>query len=176
LCENSGCGRTKTRWFFGAISGGGAACIVRQSSRCCVKVITQHFVGGECIPAYSREGRVEDGRSSLGHSATLRFPSPLIEPDVRISCKAGGPGRAKLYDEIRRGRLRAVKIGRSTRILVSDYQEYLASLPPVAPSMPPLQSSSRPHQRLGRRKRHKRVGRLRRGFKTAGKLGRAQGN
>jgi len=28
-------------------------------------------------------GRVEDGRGSLGHSATLRFPSPLIEPDVR---------------------------------------------------------------------------------------------
>jgi hypothetical protein len=27
-------------------------------------------------------GRVEDGRGSLGHSATLRSPSPLIEPDV----------------------------------------------------------------------------------------------
>ncbi len=27
-------------------------------------------------------GRVEDGRGSLGHAATLRFPSPLIEPDV----------------------------------------------------------------------------------------------
>jgi hypothetical protein len=27
-------------------------------------------------------GRVEDGRGSLGHSATPRFPSPLIEPDV----------------------------------------------------------------------------------------------
>ena len=27
-------------------------------------------------------GKVEDGRGSLGHSATLRFPSPLIEPDV----------------------------------------------------------------------------------------------
>ncbi len=32
-----------------------------------------------------RLGRVEDGRGSLGHSATLRFPSPLIEPDVPIS-------------------------------------------------------------------------------------------
>src|SRR5260370_16549774 len=32
-----------------------------------------------------RKGRVEDGRGSLGHSATLRFPSPLIEPDVPIS-------------------------------------------------------------------------------------------
>ena len=34
---------------------------------------------------YVRDGRVEDGRGSLGHAATLRFPSPLIEPDVRIS-------------------------------------------------------------------------------------------
>jgi hypothetical protein len=33
----------------------------------------------------SEKGRVEDGRGSLGHSATLRFPSPLIEPDVPIS-------------------------------------------------------------------------------------------
>src|SRR5229473_4190530 len=33
----------------------------------------------------SLSGRVEDGRGSLGHSATLRFPSPLIEPDVPIS-------------------------------------------------------------------------------------------
>src|SRR6476620_3428093 len=30
-------------------------------------------------------GRVEDGRGGLGHAATLRFPSPLIKPDVRIS-------------------------------------------------------------------------------------------
>jgi hypothetical protein len=35
--------------------------------------------------ANRRGGRVEDGRGSLGHAATLRFPSPLIEPDVRIS-------------------------------------------------------------------------------------------
>src|SRR4051794_1445629 len=32
-----------------------------------------------------RMGRVEDGRGSLGHAATPRFPSPLIKPDVRIS-------------------------------------------------------------------------------------------
>src|SRR6201984_90191 len=30
-------------------------------------------------------GRVEDGRGSLGHSATPRFPSPLIKPNVPIS-------------------------------------------------------------------------------------------
>ena len=42
--------------------------------------------------------------------------------------KAGGPKRSKLYDEIRKGRLRAVKSGRSTRILIADFQSYLASL------------------------------------------------
>jgi hypothetical protein len=30
-------------------------------------------------------GRVEDRRGSLGHLATPRFPSSLIEPDVPIS-------------------------------------------------------------------------------------------
>src|SRR6516164_9097389 len=34
---------------------------------------------------HSHFGRVEDGPGSLGHAATLRFPSPLIEPDMRIS-------------------------------------------------------------------------------------------
>ena len=32
-----------------------------------------------------KSGSIEDGRGSLGHAATLRFPSPLIEPNVRIS-------------------------------------------------------------------------------------------
>src|SRR6266404_271140 len=32
-----------------------------------------------------RDDRVEDGRGRLGHVATRRFPSPLIEPDVPIS-------------------------------------------------------------------------------------------
>ena len=35
-------------------------------------------------------GRVEDGRGGLGHAATLRFPSPLIKPDVRI-CRVAQP-------------------------------------------------------------------------------------
>src|SRR3954454_22317222 len=32
-----------------------------------------------------RCGRVEDGRSGLGHPASPCFPSPLIKPDVPIS-------------------------------------------------------------------------------------------
>jgi excisionase family DNA binding protein len=71
--------------------------------------------------------------------------------------KAGGPRRAKLYDEIRKGRLRAIKIGRSTRILVDDFQKYLKSLPAISPN-----SESRPEpqprehkQRRGRRRRQR---------------------
>jgi hypothetical protein len=41
--------------------------------------------GHACRIGFDCFGRVEDGRGSLGHAATLRFPSPLIEPDVRIS-------------------------------------------------------------------------------------------
>ena len=37
------------------------------------------------VAAKRRGGRVEDGRGRLGHAATLRFPSPLVEPDVPIS-------------------------------------------------------------------------------------------
>ena len=42
-----------------------------------------------------RRGRVEERRGDLGHSATSRFPSPLIEPDVRIS-------RIRLSDRLHR--------------------------------------------------------------------------
>jgi excisionase family DNA binding protein len=41
----------------------------------------------------------------------------------------GGPGRDKAYKEIRKGKLRAVKNGRSTRILAADFQRYMAELP-----------------------------------------------
>jgi hypothetical protein len=37
------------------------------------------------VPCSLTLGRVEDGRGSLGHLASPRFPSPLIKPDVRIS-------------------------------------------------------------------------------------------
>jgi excisionase family DNA binding protein len=45
----------------------------------------------------------------------------------------GGPKRDKAYKEIAAGRLRAVKVGRATRILVTDFQSYLASLPTIEP-------------------------------------------
>lgn len=43
--------------------------------------------------------------------------------------KVAGLGRTKIYQEIKEGRLRAVKLGRGTRILVDDLKHYLAQLP-----------------------------------------------
>ena len=47
--------------------------------------VASHLRSGAVKGRNVSNGRVEDGRGSLGHSATLRFPSPLIEPDVPIS-------------------------------------------------------------------------------------------
>ncbi len=47
----------------------------------------------------------------------------------------GGPGRAKAYEEIRKGKLRAVKSGRSTRILAVDFRQYMAELPAIKPAV-----------------------------------------
>lgn len=48
---------------------------------------------------------------------------------VSQAAKLGGPCRSAIYEDIREGRLRAVKRGRSTRILVDDFKKYLAALP-----------------------------------------------
>jgi len=48
---------------------------------------------------------------------------------VAQAAQLGGPCRSAIYQDIRAGRLRAVKRGRSTRILMEDFKAYLASLP-----------------------------------------------
>jgi excisionase family DNA binding protein len=40
-------------------------------------------------------------------------------------------GKTKAYEEIRAGRLRAVKCGKLTLILAEDYERWLKSLPPI---------------------------------------------
>ena len=63
--------------------------------------------------------------------------------------KAGGPKRAKLYEDIRLGRLRAVKFGRSTKILITDFQKYLATAPAIVPISNPDDKPAPRRQRGG---------------------------
>lgn len=55
---------------------------------------------------------------------------------MRISdfCDRYGIGRTKTYGEIKSGRLRAFKSGRSTLIKCDDADAWLVSLRPVAPA------------------------------------------
>lgn len=44
-------------------------------------------------------------------------------------CRDYGPGRTKAYQEIKNGRLRAVKVGSKTIIRADDAEAWLANLP-----------------------------------------------
>jgi excisionase family DNA binding protein len=74
-------------------------------------------------------------------------PLALTIPEA---AKLGGPKRDKAYKEIKAGRLRAVKRGRNTLILVEDLKKYLAALPAIMPSEP-MASTPQPHKRRRRR-------------------------
>ena len=61
---------------------------------------------------------------------------PGVEDDFDIltiptACRCARCGRTFVYQEIRAGRLRAIKLGRLTRIRRRDYEEWLASMPPL---------------------------------------------
>jgi excisionase family DNA binding protein len=66
------------------------------------------------------------------------FAPPGLERLFTIDqiAQLGGPCRAKLYDDIKLGRLRAIKFGRSTRISESAYRQYIDSAPTLAPLGP----------------------------------------
>jgi excisionase family DNA binding protein len=76
-------------------------------------------------------------------------PLALTIPEA---AKLGGPKRDKAYKEIRAGRLRAVKRGRNTLILVEDLKRYLSALPAIEP-----QDQSEPAQHGLRRGQRRRV-------------------
>ena len=60
---------------------------------------------------------------------------------ISQAAQLGGPCRSALYEDIREGRLRAVKRGRSTQILIDDFRKYLAALPSINPAPPPVDDS-----------------------------------
>jgi excisionase family DNA binding protein len=72
---------------------------------------------------------------------------------ISDAVKLGGPCRSVLYQDIRNGRLRAVKRGRNTRILLDDFKEYLASMSPITPKTAPWTIDVHPKEHGGRRRR-----------------------
>ncbi|MEQ1952496.1 helix-turn-helix domain-containing protein [Mesorhizobium sp. CN2-181] len=48
---------------------------------------------------------------------------------IEEAAQAGGPGRTKIYEAIKTGRLKAHKLGRKTVILRDDYLAFLRALP-----------------------------------------------
>jgi hypothetical protein len=70
----------------------------------------------------------------------------IMEPlalTVAQAARLGGPCRSAIYQDIRAGRLRAIKRGRSTFILMEDYKAYLASFPSFhdkANRLPPVRA------------------------------------
>jgi excisionase family DNA binding protein len=71
----------------------------------------------------------------------------MLALTIAQAAKLGGPCRSAIYEDIRSGRLRAVKRGRSTRILFDDFREYLASFRPIQPSAEQLSDKSRRRRR-----------------------------
>jgi excisionase family DNA binding protein len=72
----------------------------------------------------------------------------------------GGPGRSKAYELINKGRLRAVKDGRITRILAPDLEDYFASLPAIEPKADVAKPAEH-EQAHGRRRRALKAQRIR---------------
>ena len=70
---------------------------------------------------------------------------------ISEAAKLGGPKRDKAYKEIKAGRLRAVKRGRNTLILVDDLKKYLTSLPAIVPQGSDAPAPRARHDRRSRR-------------------------
>lgn len=62
--------------------------------------------------------------------------------DIPEVCRRTKAGRSFVYGEIGAGRLRAVKLGRLTRVLASDLRAWLANAPAVTSA-----AAARPRRR-----------------------------
>jgi excisionase family DNA binding protein len=58
---------------------------------------------------------------------------PLVHT-IAEACAGAKTGRTTLYKAIQDGRLRAVKLGKHTRILDEDLREFVRSLPQLEPA------------------------------------------
>jgi excisionase family DNA binding protein len=58
-----------------------------------------------------------------------QLPTEKLAYTIDEAAQAGGPGRTKIYEAIKLGRLKAHKAGRKTVILKDDYLAFLQALP-----------------------------------------------
>lgn len=68
-------------------------------------------------------------RSSTRRRQAAKAPAAPVGLErlftINQIAQLGGPRRAKLYGDIKSGRLKVVKFGRSTRVSESSYRSYL---------------------------------------------------
>jgi len=65
----------------------------------------------------------------MENSTTDKAGVPKVAYSIRELVELGPPGRTRIYEELKAGRLKAKKNGKRTIILHDDYMEYLHSLP-----------------------------------------------
>jgi excisionase family DNA binding protein len=80
--------------------------------------------------------------------------SDLDALDIPEICRRTRLGRSYIYEAIRAGELRAIKLGRLTRVLRVDYMRWLTGAPPITPKIqhdiaPPLAPITRRGVRPG---------------------------
>jgi len=64
-------------------------------------------------------------------SSRVVSPFEPIAATVRVVSQQTGISRSEIYRLLARGKLKAVKSGRSTLVLMASVNEHLASLPPA---------------------------------------------
>lgn len=96
------------------------------------------FTERPTIKKYERERAAGDAtRDAAGVAAGAAPRPPPGPPEDRLAlsvkqfCAAYGICRQTFYDEINRGRLKAVKLGAKTMVLKADADSWAASLPAI---------------------------------------------
>ena len=94
------------------------------------------FTERPTIKKYERERAAGDATRAAARDAAGAAPRPPPGPledrlalSVKQFCAAYGICRQTFYDEIKRGRLKAVKLGAKTMVLKADADSWAASLP-----------------------------------------------
>jgi excisionase family DNA binding protein len=80
----------------------------------------------------------------------------IVEPialTILQAAELSGLCRSVIYEEIHSGRLRALKRGRSTRILMNDLRKYMATLPAIQSQTAAPVANAKPGRQRTKRRR-----------------------